>query len=85
MATLSCRHKHVTDVKLDSTVVYLNRIATVVMGTIQVIPEESNCTMQHDQTYWQVYIFGDRLESGSYLESQSMVPQTGTNTKLLLA
>ena len=26
IVTLSCRHKHVTDIKLDSTVVHLNKI-----------------------------------------------------------
>ena len=56
LITLSWRHKHVTDVKLDLTIVYLDRI-----------PLEASTSMIK------------RVPPGDRLESQFMVPQTGTN------
>ena len=44
--TLSCRHKHVTDVKLDSTVMYLDSVVgTVYLGRIVIAPALSNKCM----------------------------------------
>ena len=48
------RHKHVTDVKLDSTVMYLDRIP-LLWGLF--VSEESNCT----SIIKRVHIFTDRI------------------------
>ena len=83
------QHKHVTGVKLDSTVVHLDRIP-LLWGLF--ILEESNCTSMIKRVHNILYLFTDWIVQHSMLnfsvrskliESQVAIPSKRPGNRLL--